>query len=399
MDVMSLFKRDAERRSQSFSIGDPALVEYLGIGGRNSAGERVTESTAVTLSAVYRSVSIIAGTVASLPLKSFRTLETGERERVKSFLDTPGGPDGPTAYEWKETLVAHLLLHGNAYGLHVYNGAGGIVGLQLLHPSAVSIKLDGDGKKVFTVQMAEGSPREFTPKDLTHFPGMSFDGVRGLSPIGVARESIGTGLAADKAAGRMFSNGLLLGGLVTTEEDVDPEEAEEIKKGLKAKLAGAHRAGDIALVNRRLKFSPWTMNAQDAQFLESRAFQVEEVARWFGIPKVLLAEDGASTWGSGINELIRGMVKFTFLSWTSRIEERLSALLAAPRFSEFDYAALLQPNQSEVVKNMTAEIDAGLLTVDEGRRLLNRPALSDQQRAELAARKPSPRLPQEGPEV
>jgi HK97 family phage portal protein len=242
----------------------------------------------------------------------------------------------------------------------------------------VSVKADANapGGKVFTVSLANGGSREYTTADITHIPALSSNGIVGLSPISVARQSIGTGLAGDKAAGRMFSNGLLIGGLVTTDDDIDETQAKEIKDGLMAKVSGTNRAGDIAVVNRSLKFSPWTMPATDAQFVESRAFQVEEVARIFGLPKVLLAEDGASTWGSGIAELVRGMQRFTLAPWTARIEQRLSRLLAMPRFCEFDYAGLLAPTPGEVIQNMKAEIDAGLLTRDEGRRLLNRPPLT-----------------------
>lgn len=351
------------------------------------AGEAVTPQTSLGLTAVYRSVSIIAGTIASLPLKSYRTLQDGSRERVTSFLDDPGGPDGPTAYEWKETLVAHLLLHGNAYGLHLYNGAGAIGGLQLLEPSAVEVKRDETqpGRVLYAVTLAGGDKREFTSNDLTHIRAMTVDGFKGLSPISLARTAISTGLAGDKAAARMFRNGMLVGGLVTTDEDMTEEEARTAKEGLDKKLAGTNRAGDIAFVNRNLKFSPWTMNSADAQFIESRGFQVEEIARLFGVPKVLLAEDGASTWGSGIAELLRGMQRFTLAGWTSRIEGRLSRLLSNPRFVEFDYAGLLAPTPSEVTENMAAEIEAGLLTVNEGRKILNReplpegPAATDQE--------------------
>jgi HK97 family phage portal protein len=367
---------EAERRSTSLS--DPGLIEYLGLGGATAAGVRVTESTSLGLTAVWRAVSLLAGTVAALPLKTFRTLPDGSRERIASFLDNPGGPDGATPYEWKESVVAHLLLHGNAYLVHVYNGGGGLAGLLPIHPTAATVKQDGTapGGKVFDVTLADGQIRTFTAADLTHVPGLSTDGLRGISPIKAVRDSLGTGIAGNEAAARIFANGLLIGGILSGDSTLDPEQGEELKARLKAKLSGPHNAGEIAVVNADVKFQPWTMSAEDAQFIESRAFQVEEVARIFGVPKVLLAEDGASTWGSGIAELLRGMARFTLAPLTTRIEERLSRLLPSPRFAEFDYAGLLQPSPDEVTQNMIAEIGAGLLTVDEGRRLLNRPPLN-----------------------
>jgi HK97 family phage portal protein len=375
--VLSLFKPSvkAETRAE-YTLADPAFARFLGLNTESSAGEVVTTSTALGLTAYFRAVSIVAGTIAGLPLKSYRRGEDDTRERVASWVDDPGGPDGPTAFEWKETLAAHLMLQGNAYGLHLYGEAGQIAGMQLLEPSAVGVKWgERPLEKVFTVQVRGGEVREYTSKDVTHFMGLSSDGLRGYAPVTIARNAIGTGLAADKAAARMYANGLLVGGIVTPEGDATEEEAEGIAEGLRRKLAGTKRAGDIAVVNRALKFSPWTMNAVDAQFLESRAFQVEEIARMTGVPKVLLAEDGASTWGSGIAELLRGMQRFTLAAYTGRIEARLSRLGDQRVFHEFDYAGLLAASPGEEIDRLAREIEVGLLTVDEGRRLLNRAPL------------------------
>lgn len=338
----------------------------------------MSERSALGLTAVYRAVSLISGVVATLPLKTYRDLPDGSRERVRSWVDDPGGPTGPTPYEWKETLLAHMLIHGEAFGLHLYGAAGNIVAMQLLHPRCVTIETDPayPGGVKYTVTLDDGTRRVLAAYDVTHFPALSTDGVHGLGPIQAARTSLGAGIAADKAAARMYKNGMMVGGLVSVDDsDLDDDQAEELQADLKQKLGGTKHAGDLAVVNANLKFQSWSMSAVDAQFIESRGFQVEEVARLFGIPKVLLAEDGASTWGSGIAELIRGFQRFTLAQWTSRIEQRISQLLPSPRFVEFDYAGLLQPTPSEVTTNMVAEIDAGLLTLDEARRILNRPAL------------------------
>jgi HK97 family phage portal protein len=369
---IAMMRRPAERRD--LSIADPALAEWFGLAPDDAAGELVTPRTAMALTAVFRCVSLIAGTAATLPMKSYRELQDGTRERVSTFLDDPGGADGQTPYEWKETLFAHLLLHGDAFALHLYSDGGGIVGLQLLDPGACQLRLV-NGVKVVTVTLADGTRREFGPDDLTHIPALTLDGLHGLTPIGMARRSIGTGLAGDRAAARHFSSGLLMGGLVSGDDTLTDDQAEEVLTSFKRNVLGARKAGGLAVVNAGLKFQPWTMNATDAQFLESRAFQVEEIARMYGVPKVLLAQDGASSWGSGIAELIRGLQRFTLVPWTTRVAERLSRLLSSPRMVEFDYAGLLAGSPREQVESMKLELDAGLLTRDEGRRILNRPAL------------------------
>jgi HK97 family phage portal protein len=364
----------AEKRSLTLSD----YTSWLGLShAGNAANETVSENTALGLTAVYRSVNVIAGTIAGLPLKTYRTQPDDTRVRVASFLDEPAGPDGETPFAFIETLVSHLCLHGNAYGFHRYNGVGAVAAIQLLSPSAVTVELDPSrpGGRKFTVVMGDGTSQEFSEQDITHIKAMSTDGLYGVSPIGACRNAIGSGIAGDKAAGRMFSNGLLLGGVVSVPEDMDEDQAKEIQAGLRNRMSGAHHAGDIAVVNAALDFKPWTMNAQDAQFIESRAFSVEEIARMYGVPKVLLAEDGASTWGSGIAELIRGFQRFTLAAYTSRIEQTLSRLLPNKQFVEFDYAGLLAPSPRESIENMKAEIDAGLMTIDEGRRILNRPPI------------------------
>jgi HK97 family phage portal protein len=374
-------RRPVEYRDAGFSIGDPALVEWFGFGGPTSAGVAVNETSALGLTAVFRAVAIIAGTIAGLPLKSYRTLPGDERERVGSFLDSPNGPDGMTAFEWKELVLVHLLLHGNAYLLHEYNGAGALVGLHPLHPSAVAVKpvvtdedrdRFGPWRKYYTVSLANNSQRDYSPLDLTHIPAMGTDGLRGLAPIEAARQAIGTGLAGDKAAARLFASGLLLGGLVSADEDMAEEDAKEALEGIRRKTSGADHAGDVAFINARLKFTPWSMPAQDAQFIEGRLHQIEEVARIFGVPPHLLGHTSkATSWGTGIEEQNRALSRFTLMPWTARLEQRLSRLLPSPRFVEFDYSGMLQPAPEQEIPLLIAQVQAEIITRNEARRIRN----------------------------
>lgn len=398
MGLLDLFRTKPEDepqgRSSPWTLAQPAW--YMGLGLRSSANETVTESTSLGLTAVYRAVQIISGTIAQLPLHTYRSTSDGQRVKVPSWIDDPGAPMGVTRFEWLQTLVAHLLLHGNAFGLKIYNGAGAIVGMQLIHPSLVGVEDDSTdlrpfGRK-FTISV-DGQSKHFTEQDITHFRSMNTDGLLGLSMIAACRNTIGTSIAADKAAGRMFSNGLLLGGVVSIPDEMDEDQAKEIQAGIQNRMAGTAHAGDIAVINRALEFKSWTMSAEDAQFIESRKFQVEEIARMTGVPKVLLAEDGASTWGSGIAELIRGFQRFTLTNWTTGIEQTLSRLLPNPRFAEFDYAGLLAPDHAQVVANLEVELRTGLLTLNEARRILNRPPLPGGD--EIATSPPAPSTPDE----
>lgn len=376
-----------ETRAESFSIGDPALAEFLGLQGQSLAGVDVTEKTSLGLTAVWRAVALISGTIAGLPLRSLRTLEDGSRERVSSFLDTPHGPDGMTQFEWVEQVLVHLLIHGNAYLQHVYNAAGALVALHPIVPTAVTVKpvktveelaRFGDFRKYFTVALADGTERDLTPAELTHIPAMSNDGLRGMSPIEWHRQALGTGIAGDQAAARLFGSGLLLGGLVSGDEGLSQDDAAEALAQLKSKMAGSKHAGDIAFINAQLKFTSWTIPPVDAQFIESRAHQVEEVARIYGVPPHLLMQTEKQTsWGTGVAEQNRGLSRFTLMGWTTRIEQRLARLTTRPTTVEFDYSGLLQPAPEVEIPLLLQQIDAGLLTVNEARRIRNLPPLPD----------------------
>jgi HK97 family phage portal protein len=121
-----------------------------------------------------------------------------------------------------------------------------------------------------------------------------------------------------------------------------------------------------------LKFTPWTMDAEAGQFVQSRVHQVEELARVWGVPPHLLGQtEKATSWGTGITEQNRGLSRFTLMGWSTRLEERLSRLLPSPRFAEFDYSGLLQPAPEQEIPLLIAQVQAGLLTVDEARRIRN----------------------------
>jgi HK97 family phage portal protein len=329
---------------------------------------------------------LIAGTIASLPLKSIGQIDD-ERQPIRTWLDDPGTTDGQTPYEWKETCLLHGLLHGNTYLQHVRNGAGAMAGATPLHPLSVSPRWerrsDGSftGRKLFDATLADGTRRTFTQDTMTQVMGPSMDGLKGMSLLGVARQSFGTTIAGDRAAAKMFGNGALIAGLVSTEEDVDEDEAKDIKAGLDRKVGGWENAGEVAFVNRKLKFTPWTMSAEDAQFLQSRQFQIEEIARWTGVPPHLLMQTEKQTsWGTGVAEQNRGLGRFTLLGWTMRFEQRLSRLLGGPlggprRFAEFDFAGLERPTPEDEIKLLIEQVKAGLLTVNEARRIRNLPPI------------------------
>lgn len=370
--------------SASVSFPESLLSLMANSGGANYSGVDVREETALGLSGVYRSVSVISGTIGQLPLRSMRDM-AGNVERVPTVLDDPMGVlNGLTPFEWVETTLLHLLLHGNAYLVHVYNGAGALIALAPQHPLLVEPfwpcrddKVLPVGGKWYWVTDIWGGRTLHDATTLTHIPAQSTDGLKGFSVIQVARNSLGTGIAGERSAAKVFSSGALMSGIAVPEDDLTLQELKDAREELNRHLLGWEHAGSIRVVNRKLTFTPWAMSAADAQFMESRKFGVEEVARWFGVPPHLLMQTEKQTsWGQGVSEQNRGLGKFTLSPWTSRVEQRLSRLLGPRRWCEFDFAALERPNFETETGLIIAQVQAGLLTVDEARALRNYPPLT-----------------------
>lgn len=358
------------------SVSDPVLAQMLGWSDRNVSGQTVTEATALNLSAVYRAMSIIAGSIGGLPLRALDTGEDGTRVPVGSFLDAPDGTYGRTPFEWKELVCWHLGFGGNAFLQHVYNRGGAISGLNPIHPNCVHVDedLDVPGGRLMTVDLGPDLPkRKFDATTMTHISGPSLDGLRGMSVIALARNSLGTALAGDRAAARMFANGALISGLVTPDEDLDEDDAIAAKDSLRQKMLGEENAGDIAFINRKLKFTPWQLSAEDAQFLQSRTFQIDEIGRWFGVPPHLLGlTEKATSWGQGIAEQNRGLARYTLAGYTGRIEQRLDRLVPTTRTVEFDYTAFTAASPEDQAAQLIAQVNAGIMTPNEARKVLNR---------------------------
>lgn len=371
------WRRASRAKAATFSISDPGLAALFGA-GPSDAGVEVTEHSVLGVAAVWRAVSLISGSIAGLPLHTMRDIGDGRTQQVTSFLDErPAGPVSDlTPFEWTETLMLHRLLHGNAYLAHIFNGAGAIIGLLPFHPMAVTPeweRVDGKmtGRKLFNVITEDGKLSTFNDRQMTHVPGLCSDGLRGYSPLWVARNSFGKGIAADRAAARMFSSGGMIAGMATADEDIDDDEAKSIKRDIDRKVAGWENAGQIAFLNRKIKFTPWTMSAKDAQFLESRAFEVEEIARWFGLLPIHLSQTEKQTsWGTGVAEQHRGLAKFTFQPHTTAIEQRVSRALARPRFVQYEYGQMLRPAPEQEIPLVIQMVGAGLMTPNEGRRRL-----------------------------
>ena len=355
----------------------------------------------MSLSALYRAVSLVSGSLGALPLRTLETARDDTRKRVGSWLDDPGF-GYLTPFEWKELCAVHLLLHGNAFGQHMYNGAGALAGMNWIHPLAVTVEADAErvGGRRFDVRLDDHTVKQFDALTMTHVHGISLDGLTGVSPITIARLSLSTAIAGDKAAQRMQTNGAMIAGLVTPEpgEDLTPEEAREVKTTVRNAVTGVENAGDVAVINRALKFQPWQLSAVDAQFLQSRLFSIDEIGRWYGVPPHLLGLTEKSTsWGQGIAEQNRGLARYTLDPWTKRIEQRMSRLLTGRKHAEFDFSAFIAPAPEDEIRLLLEQVNGGLITPNEARRIRNLPRIEGGDKLRIPAGAADPNAPEPAP--
>lgn len=388
-------------RNASSPLSDPFIVAMLG--GSLDGAPAVTEQSAMSLSALFRAVSLISGSLGTLPLRTLITKADGTRERASSWIDNPGA-DYQTPCEWKELCGVHLCLHGKAFGQHIYNGGGALVGFNWVHPLAVTVERDAGavGGRRFDVRLDDGTVKQFDALTMTQIYGLSLDGLTGVSPITLARLSLGTAIAGDKASHRMQTSGAMVAGLVTPEtgEDLTEGEATVVKETVTRAMTGTENAGQVAVINRSLKFTPWQLSAVDAQFMASRLFSIDEIGRWYGVPPHLLGLTEKSTsWGQGIAEQNRGLARYTLSSWTTRIEQRLTRLITGWKIAEFDFSAFVAPSPEDEIRLLLEQVNGGLITPNEARRVRNMPPIEGGDVLRIPAGAANPNAPAAGDPV
>lgn len=331
MSLFGLFESRANPNDPAVPLTSSVLLDWLGTGGANDAGVQVNQTSAMNLSAVYRAVDLVSSVAAALPLIAYRT---GTKQPAPAPLLANPHPD-LTPYElWKLTYV-HRLLWGNAYLRVVTAASGQMRQLWPIHPSRVQVKEVTPTErvpegKVFIVDSVDSEP--LTAKEIFHLPGMSYDGLAGVSVIRHAAQSMGLALAAEKYGASFFGRGSLLSGILKTASKLDRGVARSLLEEWRAAKTGIETAHDVAVLDQGLEFQPLTMPHDDAQFLESRQFQAEEIARWFGVPPFLLMLTEKSTsWGTGLEQQTLAWLMYSLHpTWLAPTEQRVTRRLTVP---------------------------------------------------------------------
>lgn len=344
-----------ERRT----IQDPAvpltadsMLDFIYSGGGPfgsqgwDAGVPVNEHTSMRMAAVWRCVAVTSGVASALPLRAF---EAGTKNIVPAPLLADPHPEMTPLELWKLTYV-HRLLWGNACLQKVRNGAGQVRELWPIAPYRVRIgrgkSTDANpGGKIFEVTDDSGEVHVLTTRDVLHVPGLGYDGVCGMSPIRHAMTTIGLAQAAEKSGARFFGRGAQLSGVLQVEQRLTDDQANALQTRWEARTGGLEHAGKVPVLDSNAKFVPITMPLRDAQFLETRGFQVPEIARFFGVPLFLLFETMKTTsWGTGLEQQAQGWVTFDLHpTWLAPTEQRISKeLLPTGREARYNVNGLLR---------------------------------------------------------
>lgn len=353
------------------------IIDFLGM-EKSSAGINVTEAKALGMSAVWRSVTLISGVAASLP---FGVFEADGDARVPStgwaadLLKNPH-PD-MTPFELWETVYTHMLLWGNAYLRVLRDGMGKPVELWPIHPGRVKVGRTSEmGKKIYAI---DGGKEQHDDTTILHIPGFGYDGICGVSPIRAARQSIGLALAAEEYGAKLFGSGSLATGILQTEQRLTSEQADTLHARWKAKRSGLGTAHETMILDNGAKFQQLSIPPEDAQFLESRRFQINETSRWYGVPAFLMFETEKSTsWGTGLEQQALGWVVYDLRRWLIRVEQRVTRLAnsykpgrlnASDKYARYNVDGLLRGDSAARAAFYKSMWDIGVLNTNEIRAL------------------------------
>lgn len=377
---MSLWSKTAGLIRRALSLTSPE--GWRGAGGDSHAGEDVSEATVLALSAVWACVNLLAGTIASLPLMVYRTTPDGKRTEARDHAlyrllhDSPNADQ--TAVDFWEQQVAGIELWGSAFA-SIERIGGRVVALTPVKPSLMVV--DRAPSRELRYRWSEdGQAHEVLQGDMLHIRGFGGSPYGGLSTLSFGRHAFGLASAVDKAAGKMFANGMRPSMALTFDKFLTPEQRELAETRLIEKYLGAVNTGRPFINEGGSKLEPITIKPEDAQMLESRGFSVEEICRFFGVPPFMVGHtEKVTSFGSGLEQQVLGFQKFTLRRRLKRIEQAIAKQLlsAADRAAgitvEFNLEGLLRGDSAARSAFYTAMLNAGVMTINEVRALENLP--------------------------
>ena len=364
--------------------------------GSSTSGKRVTERSSMQMTAVYSCVRVLAEAVAGLPLHLYKYTDSGGKDkalgqRLYFLLHDEPNPE-MTSFVFRETLMTHLLLWGNAYAQLIRNGRGEVVGIYPLMPNRISVNRDDKGSLYYKYcRSLEDAPLNkeneviLLPSEVLHIPGLGFDGLVGYSPIAMAKNAIGMAIACEEYGAKFFANGATPGGIL--EHPGVVKDPEKVRTSWNSAFGGSANANKVAVLEEGMKYTPISISPNEAQFLETRKFQINEIARIFRVPPHMVGDLEKSSF-SNIEQQSLEFVKYTLEPWLIRWEQSLVRSLILPSdkgkyFIKFNVDGLLRGDYESRMNGYATARQNGWMSANDIRTLENLDRISEEEGGNL----------------
>ena len=379
---MGIFERLGLKRQRGEPKNKYEGNDFSLLFGRTTSGKTVNERTALQTTAVYACVRILSETIASLPLHVYRYTEGGKAKDTEHVLytllhDEPN-PD-MTSFVFRETLMSHLLIWGNAYSQILRDRSGQVIGLYPLLPDQMSVHRSEKGKLFYVYNRYEEDNPNFQEKgsivlsqeEVLHIPGLGFDGLIGYSPIALAKNAVGMTLACEEYGASFFGNGANPGGVL--EHPGILKDPAKVRDSWNAVYQGTRNAHKVAVLEEGMSYKQIGIPPEEAQFLETRKFQINEIARLFRIPPHMVGDLEKSSF-SNIEQQSLEFVKYTLDPWVVRFEQALKKSLLLPEekkthFIKFNVDGLLRGDYQSRMNGYAIGRQNGWLSTNDIRKL------------------------------
>ena len=364
--------------------------------GSSSSGKNVNERSAMQMTAVYSCVRILSETVASLPLHVYKYNGDGGKEKAVKhplyfLLHDEPNPE-MTSFVFRETLMTHLLLWGNAYAQIIRNGKGEIIALYPLMPNRMTVDRDDKGQLYYQYNTSkddaptmEGSMVNLKPSDVLHIPGLGFDGLVGYSPIAMAKNAIGMAIACEEYGAKFFANGATPGGIL--EHPGTVKDPQRVRESWTSAFGGSSNANKVAVLEEGMKYTPISISPEQAQFLETRKFQINEIARIFRVPPHMVGDLEKSSF-SNIEQQSLEFVKYTLDPWVARWEQAIVRSLFSTDektqyFVKFNVDGLLRGDYQSRMNGYAIGRQNGWMSANDIRELENLDRIPEEEGGDL----------------
>lgn len=394
MGIKSLFGFGQARDKP---VDKAADAGYSFLFGRTTSGKPVNERTAMQTTAVYACVRILAEAVASLPLHVYEYQDDGGKKLVHDhplyyLLHDEPNPE-MTSFVFRETLMSHLLIWGNAYAQIIRDGAGRVLGLYPLLPDKMEVQRDDKGNIYYVYSRnSDENPMfkeygniKLKAEDVLHIPGLGFDGLIGYSPIAMAKNAVGMTLACEEYGASFFANGANPGGVLEHPGVLkDPSKVRESWNSVYRGVSNAHK---IAVLEEGMKYQQIGIPPEEAQFLETRKFQINEIARLYRIPPHMVGDLDKSSF-SNIEQQSLEFVKYTLDPWVIRWEQSLQRSLLLPGekgkyFIKLNVDGLLRGDYQSRMNGYAVGRQNGWFSANDIREMENMNPISDEEGGNL----------------